>query len=84
MEKMMKVRELRVYLPGIDCGACGSPNCQAFAEDIVQDKANISSCVFIQSVLLEKGHLQPEDTIKSMEKTWGKDRFRNLIFKNKK
>ena len=22
------------WLPGIDCGVCGAPNCRAFAEDI--------------------------------------------------
>ena len=27
LKKMEQVRKLMCYLPGIDCGACGSPNC---------------------------------------------------------
>ena len=33
-------------LPGLDCGSCGSPNCKALAEDIVQGKANETDCMF--------------------------------------
>jgi iron only hydrogenase large subunit-like protein len=33
-------------LPGLDCGSCGSPNCKALAEDIVQGTANETDCVF--------------------------------------
>lgn len=33
-------------LPGLDCGSCGSPNCRALAEDIVQGMANEADCVF--------------------------------------
>ncbi len=33
-------------LPGVDCGACGAPTCRDLAEDIVQGRAEISSCVF--------------------------------------
>lgn len=32
-------------LPGLDCGACGSPDCRAFAEDIVKGKAVIEDCL---------------------------------------
>ena len=32
--------------PGIDCGACGSPKCRAFAEDIVAGRAEAGMCVF--------------------------------------
>jgi hypothetical protein len=43
----MKVKE-QVYetLPKIDCGACGSPNCMAFAEDLVQGMVSESDCIF--------------------------------------
>lgn len=33
-------------LPKIDCGACGSPNCLAFAEDVVRGEAELSYCIF--------------------------------------
>ena len=30
----------------IDCGGCGAPSCNAFAEDVVQEKAQLNQCVF--------------------------------------
>lgn len=33
-------------LPGLDCGSCGSPNCMALAEDIAQESASETDCVF--------------------------------------
>lgn len=32
-------------LPKIDCGACGSPTCMSFAEDVVTGEADISDCI---------------------------------------
>lgn len=32
-------------LPGLDCGACGAPDCRAFAEDIVKGDAKIDDCI---------------------------------------
>ncbi len=32
-------------LPGLDCGSCGSPNCRALAEDIVQGLAVDTDCI---------------------------------------
>lgn len=33
-------------LPKIDCGACGSPTCLTFAEDVVRGEAELSDCIF--------------------------------------
>jgi Na+-translocating ferredoxin:NAD+ oxidoreductase RNF subunit RnfB len=33
-------------LPKIDCGACGSPNCLTFAEDVVRGEAELADCIF--------------------------------------
>ncbi|MCK5762797.1 MAG: hypothetical protein KAH05_01635 [Clostridiales bacterium] len=33
-------------LTGIDCGACGSPSCHALAEDVVQNRAKFTDCIF--------------------------------------
>ncbi len=44
MEKMEDILE---ELPGIDCGSCGAPTCQAFAEDVVTGRADITGCVFL-------------------------------------
>ena len=46
MEKMEEIRRIEKTLRGIDCGACGSPSCRAFAEDIVAGRAEPGMCVF--------------------------------------
>lgn len=35
IKKMDAIRNIVDNLPGINCGVCGSPTCQAFAEDII-------------------------------------------------
>lgn len=45
LEKMAKIEELIQVLPGIDCGACGSPTCRALAEDIVMGRMTLDGCV---------------------------------------
>jgi len=34
-------------LPGLDCGACGSPSCRALAEDIIRGTAFETDCVIM-------------------------------------
>ncbi len=75
LKKMERIRNLMCYLPGIDCGACGSPKCQSLAEDIVQRKANLSNCVFLQRMMEKSKKLSSEHAIRLIEKTWGKDRL---------
>lgn len=46
MRMMQEIQRLQSLLPGIDCGACGSPTCRALAEDIVRGfSKDTSSCV---------------------------------------
>lgn len=49
MRMMAQIQDIRSALPGFDCGACGSPNCKAFAEDIVRGQADISLCRMINA-----------------------------------
>ncbi len=72
LKKMEQVRKLMCYLPGIDCGACGSPNCQSLAEDIVRHEAQFSDCVFMQRNMEKHGKLDQEHAFRIVEKTWGK------------
>lgn len=44
---MARIQSIRQSLPGIDCGACGSPTCRAFAEDIVRGAADPAGCVVL-------------------------------------
>ncbi len=46
LKKMEAINALVKKLPGIDCGACGSPSCRALAEDVVQNRAKFTDCIF--------------------------------------
>ena len=43
--KMERLDQLTNGLPGLDCGACGSPSCRALAEDIIRGIAFETDCV---------------------------------------
>ncbi|PKP05595.1 MAG: ferredoxin [Bacteroidetes bacterium HGW-Bacteroidetes-5] len=75
IKKMESARRLKKILPGIDCGACGAPSCEALAEDIVRDQAQINSCIFLRTIFEKRGEISLEDTIKIMESIWGEERF---------
>lgn len=75
MRKMQQVRHLMCFLPGIDCGACGAPNCQSLAEDIVRRESHLSACVFIQRMMEKHSKLSGEHALKIIEKVWGKNRL---------
>lgn len=49
MRMMSEIQRIKGTLPGIDCGACGSPSCRAFAEDVVRGTANINQCCVLQN-----------------------------------
>jgi len=69
INKMEKIQKIMNFLPKIDCGACGAPTCLALAEDIAQNKADISQCIFLKKNI---------NTDKTVEKIWGKNRFKNI------
>ncbi|MBR3914925.1 MAG: 4Fe-4S binding protein [Bacteroidales bacterium] len=48
LEKMDRINSLRKSLPQIDCGICGAPTCDAFAEDVVCQRAEEKDCIFLQ------------------------------------
>lgn len=53
IKKMEQLEEIMTTLPGLDCGACGSPTCRSLAEDIVQGQAQITDCIFLLREQLE-------------------------------
>ncbi len=75
IKKMERVQRIMCYLPGIDCGSCGAPSCQALAEDIVKGKAAISHCIYLQKTMEQTRKLHPDHSFRIMEKIWGKNRF---------
>jgi len=46
IQKLKERESIVESLPRIDCGACGAPTCRAFAEDVVQGRAEILDCIF--------------------------------------
>ncbi|WP_297090940.1 [Fe-Fe] hydrogenase large subunit C-terminal domain-containing protein [uncultured Draconibacterium sp.] len=75
LEKMQKADRILCQLPGIDCGGCGAPNCHALAEDMVQGKAKMTDCIFLQNRYLNEKKITIEKATKNLEKAWGKNRF---------
>ena len=76
MEKMDKAQRIVCFLPGIDCGACGAPNCQALAEDMVNNKAKMSDCTFLQQMWVDEGRIKARKAFLNIKKKWGIDRFK--------
>lgn len=71
LRKMNRINELMKALPGVDCGVCGAPNCMALAEDIVQNKARLAHCIFVQRIQEQKGILTEKESIELMKQIWG-------------
>ena len=74
MTRMQQVRSIVQELPGIDCGACGSPGCQSLAEDVVKGEAGLHYCVF-RPEFTNLGTINRRDEYYRMGKIWGNRRF---------
>ncbi len=80
MKKMKRINEINNILPQVDCGICGAPSCQAFAEDIVQKGKDIKRCIFIQKILEQNDKLDISDSADLMKEIWGVGKLdKNLI-----
>ncbi len=75
MRKMDKASKMLKCLPLTDCGVCGSPNCQAFANDIALGEADIRQCIFIQKNREQTGELTPDESLDMLKSIWGNDKF---------
>jgi iron only hydrogenase large subunit-like protein len=75
MDKMQKVTQLLSQLPGIDCGLCGSPSCQSFAEDIVKGEAELPQCVFVMKGMENSEKISQSEGSEIMKNIWGTNRF---------
>jgi len=76
--KMERLDQLTHKLPGLDCGACGSPSCRALAEDIIRGIALEADCVmklkerikhFDEEILDTTQTMPPEMTESSRKET---------------
>lgn len=53
--KSMKIREQFIkLLPGINCGLCGAPRCEVFADDVAKKKASPSDCPLLSDKRIEE------------------------------
>lgn len=73
--KMQMVREIMKSLPYVDCGLCGSPTCNALAQDIAQGRAEITHCIFVQKKYEQKEWLSHNESMEIMKEIWGDDKF---------
>ena len=71
MRKMKKVFEITNDLPKVDCRICGYQTCKALAEAVVNDKADIRQCVFVQRILEQTDKLTPQEALKITKQIWG-------------
>ena len=79
LEKMEKIERLKVQLPQIDCGVCGAPTCEAFATDVVCDRAELHQCVFYRIYLENHGKMTMQEGAANMRNIWGNDRIEKEI-----
>ncbi len=59
--RMGELEKIVAQLPGLDCGACGSPTCRTHAEDVVRGQASETDCVF---KLRERMQQRAEDLLR--------------------
>lgn len=71
MRKMKKVFEITNDLPQVDCRICGYQTCKALAEAVVNNKADIRQCIFVQRILEQTDKLTTAEALKITKKVWG-------------
>jgi iron only hydrogenase large subunit-like protein len=71
MKKMERKQEISALLPGFDCGACGAPDCQTLSEDVVQEREDISACVFVSQKMVDDSSLTGSEVLDITGRIWG-------------
>lgn len=74
IKRVSKSEEILKELPGLDCGACGSPNCRALAEDIARGYASKTDCIM---VLLDTFQHSTEGMLQLLNKARRNDKNRS-------
>ncbi|MGP3778354.1 [Fe-Fe] hydrogenase large subunit C-terminal domain-containing protein [Halanaerobium saccharolyticum] len=47
MQKLEQLQKEIDILPGLDCAVCGAPDCKTFAEDVINERASRTDCIFM-------------------------------------
>ena len=74
MRKMKKSYEINSHLPQVDCRICGYQSCKELAIAIVNQKASLTHCIFVQRVLEQGDKLTNMESIKITRKIWGENK----------
>ena len=48
IERQKRVEQIMKSLPEKECGACGSPDCRTFAEDVIDGRTSQESCFHLR------------------------------------
>ena len=51
--RFAQLADIMEKLPDLDCGSCGAPTCESFAEDVVRGQADINDCVVLMRRRME-------------------------------
>lgn len=78
MRKMKKVFEINASLPQVDCRICGYQSCKELATAIVNNKATIEQCFFVQCVLEQVGKMSKHEMLKIVKSIWGDMKFEKV------
>lgn len=54
VEEDPRISEINELLPGANCGGCGYPGCQKFAEEVVKGNAEPSDCTVASDAVIEE------------------------------
>lgn len=68
MQMMIQIDQIEQEFPGLDCGACGAPNCRAFAEDVVKGICKDTECIFVYRKRMKK----VASTLSELERSMGR------------
>jgi ferredoxin len=49
LEEAQRIEAILNVIEGRDCGACGSPDCRTFAEDVVRGDAALQDCIWLHA-----------------------------------
>jgi ferredoxin len=59
LKELNRIEELLERIEGRDCGACGAPDCRAFAEDVVRGAAALEDCIWLRAGLPRRSGTPP-------------------------
>lgn len=82
MQKLRKAFEINQCLPQVDCRICGYQSCKALSEAVVNGKAEIEQCVFIQRSLEISEKMSTRDAMNVNNKVWGTKKTDPAVLKN--